>query len=258
MNKVFLLNNKQAFTLLELLIAISIFAMVMGIAFTSYNTSFTIIQDAGGSAKVYAKAKTVMERLMADLESLYIGNDFFFEGSSNEISGYRADDLQFTSTAFVRLHPTDASPGRLIIHYEVEEDADSESLLLYRSQYIATADDEAIKNSRLLLCNDLREVAFYYRNENGDDVENWTKETISEDASPLPALISIRLRFNDAGEDEPSTLFESAITPPIAQYALSKKEEEEKDKRKKAEQEAEQEAEPNKDKSKDDDEDKDT
>jgi prepilin-type N-terminal cleavage/methylation domain-containing protein len=224
MNKVFLLNNKQGFTLLELLIAISIFAMVMGIAFTSYNTSFTIIQDAGDSAKVYAKAKTVMERLMADLESLYIGDDFFFEGSSNEISGFRADDLQFTSTAFVRLHPTDASPGRLIIHYQVEEDTDSESLLLYRSQYIASADDEAIKNSRLLLCNDLKEVAFNYRNKEGDDVENWTKETIPEDAAPLPALISIRLRFNDAGE-EPGTLFESAISPPIAQYATLNTEE---------------------------------
>ncbi len=246
------MNNKRGFTLLELLMAISIFAMVMGIAFTSYNTSFIIIQDAGDSAKVYAKAKTVMERLMADLESLYIGNDFFFEGSSNEISGYRADDLKFTSTAFVRLHPTDASPGRLIIHYEVEEDADSESLLLYRSQHIATADDEAIKNSRLLLCNNLREVAFNYRNENGDDVETWTMETISEDAAPLPALISIRLRFNDTGEDEPGTLFESAISPPIAQYALSSKEEAEKAKEPKPNKDK------NKDKSKDEKKDKDT
>ncbi len=169
---------------------------------------------------------------MTDLESLYVSNDFIFEGSSNEISGYRADNLKFTSTAFVRLHPNDASPGRLIIQYEVEEDTDSGSLLLFRSQYVPTADEETIKNSRLLLCDDLQEVAFDFRKENGDDTENWTKEDIPEDAAPLPALISIRLRFNDAEDDEAGTLFASAITPPIAQYVMSDKEEKEKEKEK--------------------------
>ncbi len=224
MDKFFLLHTKRGFTLLELLMAISIFATVIGVAYSSYNASFTIIQDTGESAKIYAKAKTVMERVMADLESLSVGSTFLFEGNSNEISGYRADEMLFTSNAYVRLHPDDAPSGHLLIHYDVEEEPDSGSLLLYRTQYTPEASEETIKNSRLLLCNNLQEVAFDYRDEKGDDLENWNKETIDDDAAPLPALIRIRLRFNDSGSDEPGTLFESAIMPPMAQYATATKE----------------------------------
>lgn len=210
-------KDTHGFTLIELLIAISIFGMVIGVAYSSYNASFTIINDAGESAKTYAKARTTMERIMADLESLYIGRDILFSGSSEDISGHRADSLQFASTAFVRLHPKQTPSGHHIIHYQVEEDQGSGSLLLYRSQYSPQASEETIKDSRLLLCDNLQEVAFDYRDKEGEELTDWDKEENADDDDiSLPTLISISLRFNDSGDDEPGTLFTSALTLPMA------------------------------------------
>lgn len=208
--------HPHGFTLLELLIAISIFGMVIGIAYSSYNASFSIINTTGKSAKTYAKARTAMERIMGDLESLHIGNDLLFQGTSENISGHRADTLLFTSTSFVRLHPDEMSPGHLLIHYTVEEAPDGASLLLYRSQNSPQADEETIKDSRLLLCDNLQEVAFTYLDKEGEERENWGEDENDEDTSALPSLITISLRFNDSQNDEPGTLFTSALTLPMA------------------------------------------
>ncbi len=213
-------THTHGFTLLELLIAISIFGMVIGIAYSSYNASFSIINTAGKSAKTYAKAQTAMERIMGDLESLHIGSDLLFQGSNEDISGHRADTLQFTSTSFVRLHPDENPHGLLLINYTVEEDPDTASLLLYRSQNAIDADEEAIHDSRLLLCDNLLEVAFTYLDKDGEERDNWGNEESDEgtdkNTSAPPSLISIRLRFNDSPNDEPGTLFTSALTLPMA------------------------------------------
>lgn len=209
--------NTPGFTLLELLIAISIFGMVIGIAYSSYNASFSIISDTGKSAKTYASAKTAMERIMADLESLHIGTDFLFVGSSAEISGHRADTLEFTSTGYVRLHENDTLPGHLIVRYVVVEEQNSSALRLYRSQNTKEADEETVIQSRLLLCDNLQEVAFIYHDKDGEEREDWGEEESDNSAPPLPALITIRLRFNDGGVDEPGTLFTSALTLPMAE-----------------------------------------
>lgn len=209
-------TQPHGFTLLELLIAISIFGMVIGIAYSSYNASFSIINTTEKSAKTYAKARTAMERIMGDLESLYIGNDLLFQGSSENISGHRADTLLFTSTSFIQLHPEEMPSGHLLIHYTVEEDPDGVSLLLYRSQYSPQADEETIKDSRLLLCDNLLEVALTYLDKDGDERENWGEDEDDKDTSALPSLIRISLRFNDSKNDEPGTLFTSALTLPMA------------------------------------------
>lgn len=209
--------NTHGFTLLELLIAISIFGVVIGVAYSSYNASFSIINTAGKSAKTYAKAKTAMERIMGDLESLHIGNDLLFQGSNEEISGHRADNLQFTSTSFVRLHPDENPHGLLLINYTVEESPDATSLLLYRSQNTTEADEETVQDSRLLLCDNLQEVAFTYLDKSGEERDGWGDEESDEHTSALPSLITIRLRFNDSSDDEPGTLFTSALTLPMAE-----------------------------------------
>ncbi len=206
--------HTHGFTLLEILIAISIFGMVIGIAYSSYNASFAIINTAGKKTKTYAKAQTTMERIMGDLESLHIGNNSLFQGSKETISGHRADTLRFTSTSFIRLHPDDNPHGLLLISYAVEEAPDAASLLLYRSQNTVNADEDEVKHSRLLLCDNLQEIAFTYLDKDGEENESWGGDE-GDNTSPLPSVISIRLRFNDSPNNEPGTLFTSALNLPM-------------------------------------------
>lgn len=211
--------SKQGFTLLEILMAIAIFALVMSMAYGSYNATFHIINGAGAQAEIYSKARTAMERIQEDLESFFPGKQMIFTGTSESTGGYRADTLRFTSTAHVRLHPNQAPIGHTIIHYQVQPDPETETLLLYRSELPAltgTADTEENddENLGLLLCDQLLEVAFDYQNAEGEDVEEWGDENETTAPSSLPQMISITLRFADGQEESKGTLFKTALSLP--------------------------------------------
>ena len=167
--------RKQGFTLLEILIAITIFAIVIGLAYSSYNATFHIINSAESQTETYSKARITMERIRGDLESFYPGEKILFKGTQESLGNHRADTLQFLSTAHIQLHPDSVQYGPLLIRYQVQEDPDSDSLLLFRSTQSATAEmeNEDEEKDALLLCDNLLEVAFDYQNEDGEDVEGW-------------------------------------------------------------------------------------
>jgi prepilin-type N-terminal cleavage/methylation domain-containing protein len=209
--------RKEGFTLLELLIAIAIFGMVIGLAYSSYNATFHIIGGAEARTENYSRARVAMERIINDLEAFYPGDNLIFKGSSESPTGHRGDTLTFTSTASVRLHPDSFPVGHVIIRYHVQEDPDSDSLLLYRTERPAlNGEEEDDDRPGLLLCDNLQEVAFDYHNKDGLDVESWGEDEEETDVSSLPTLISISLRFNDGQEDEPGTLFKTSLTLPTA------------------------------------------
>lgn len=210
--------SHQGFTLLEILMAIAIFALVISLAYGSYNASFHIINGAGAQAEIYSKARTTMERIQEDLESFFPGEGMTFTGTSESTGKYRADTLQFTSTAHVRLHPDQAPIGHTIIHYQVQTAPETNTLLLYRLELPAlpgtTDTEEDDDKPGLLLCDQLLEVAFDYQNADGENVEEWGDADDTTAPSSLPAQISITLRFADGQEETNGTLFKTALTLP--------------------------------------------
>ena len=71
-----LLNDKNAsdtrgFTLIEILIAVSILAVVLSTIFASYTGTFSIIEETESQADIYGMARIAMERIQEDLESAY-------------------------------------------------------------------------------------------------------------------------------------------------------------------------------------------
>ncbi len=221
-------TNNNGFTLLEILMAISIFAIVIGLAYSSYNASFRIIGGATSQSEIYSQAQTAMERIREDLESFYPGETSLFTGTSDTINGHRADSLEFTSTASVKFHPWQVNSGHSIISYQVEEDSETKTLSIYRSQQAVTTgeDDEekTEKTSALLLSDTLLEVAFDYQDGEGTEKETWAdsdedKEAGDEDgdaAELLPKLIRLTLRFANGNDDELGILFQTAIVLPAA------------------------------------------
>lgn len=211
-------KSGEGFTLLEILIAIAIFGMVIGLAYSSYNATFHIINSAEEQTDTYAKARISMERIMADLESFYMGKEMFFKGKSESIGAHNGDSLEFTSTAHIQLYPGDVSTGPVVIRYQVTEDPESDSLLLYRLESPLLRPDTIDKdNLGLLLSDSLKEVIFSYRDEDGEEKESWGDEDDTGDDSTLPSLITISLRFNDNEEEGAGTLFQTAIRLPAAE-----------------------------------------
>jgi len=65
-------KENSGFTLLEILIAIFIFAVVMTTIFTSYTGTFRVVDETESQAEIYQMAGIAMERMLEDLESIYI------------------------------------------------------------------------------------------------------------------------------------------------------------------------------------------
>ncbi len=212
-----MIRHKQGFTLLEILIAITIFAMVIGLAYSSYNATFHIIGSAESQSETYSKARIAMERIRGDLESFYPGEEILFKGTTEILGNFRADTLQFLSTAHIKLHPESEPLGPVLIQYLVREDPETDSLLLYRSTLSVSdyMENETTENNELLLCDNLIEVAFDYQNEDGENVDNWGEDEEDENDATLPDMITISLRFNDTDSDT-GTLFQTGIRMPTA------------------------------------------
>lgn len=212
-----MIPNKQGFTLLEILIAITIFSVVIGLAYSSYNASFHIIGSAESQAETYSKARITMERIRGDLESFYPGEEILFKGINVTLGNYRADTLQFLSTAHIKLHAESEPLGPVLIQYFVREDPDADSLLLFRSAQTVTEvmEKEDTEENGLLLCDNLLEVAFDYQNEDGENVANWGEDEEDNRDTILPDMITISLRFNDTDRDT-GILFQTGIRMPTA------------------------------------------
>lgn len=211
-----MISRNQGFTLLEILIAISIFAMVIALAYSSYNATFHIINSAESQTETYSKARITMERIRGDLESFYPGEEILFKGTRETLGNNRADTLQFLSTAHIQLHPDSVPRGPVLVNYQVMEDPDSDSLLLFRSTHPLTDDSEEkdVMDGALLLCDNLLEVAFDYQNKDGENMEGWGEEEVEEEGRTLPEMITISLRFNDTKGDTGGTLFQTGIRLP--------------------------------------------
>ena len=220
-------GKQQGFTLLEILMAIFIFAIVISLAYSSFNASFRIIDSTSSQSATYSMAKVAMERIQEDLESFYPAEEMIFSGRTDTIGGHRADSLEFTSSAAVRLHPKQKLTGYTIISYQVREDPETKTLQLFRSENPAFTDsDEKNSNSKqLLLCTNLLEVAFDYRNSDGMDVTEWDEKINKDGNMELPELISITLRFVDSNDNRDEereeggrgTLFKTSLIIPASE-----------------------------------------
>jgi prepilin-type N-terminal cleavage/methylation domain-containing protein len=106
-------KKRSGFTLVEILLAVFIFAIVLSIIYTSYTATFRIIDETEYQADVYRMARVTLERLYEDLESVYAAKSsespeseeesrqvVEFVGEEAEINGKGPPSLQRARSIF--------------------------------------------------------------------------------------------------------------------------------------------------------------
>ena len=195
-------RNSQGFTLAELLIAILIFSLVVSMTYAAFSTTFRVIEDASSSSKYAERARVTLARVAEDLESLYFADNGIFAGKETFYGELRGDSLSFTSRAHLIFHKDSAPAGYATISYRVEETADREGLRLFRSDVAYLPGERNDEEKGFLLCEDLREVAFTYINENGAEQENWDSEQQKErEDQEIPRAVRVKISFPDEKEE---------------------------------------------------------
>ncbi len=215
-------SSNHGFTLLEILMATSIFAIVVSLAYGSYRSTFRIIDQTESQTKIYNQARITMDRISCDLSSLYLGNSGFLQGKPQTLGNKEADSIQFTSTAHLVLSREEQPSGYATISYTVEEDPETRELRLFRHDQAfrpAETNEQPEAGGGILLCDGLQEFRLLYYGNKGEQKDSWDSEEIEEadtNAQKLPDRIEVSLLFADPSAGGKPVRFTTATTFPNA------------------------------------------
>ena len=217
--------NRRGFTLLEILIAMFIFAVVLTTIFTSYTGTFRIIDETESQTDIYAMARIVLSRIQEDLESINFKEaktsepeesspqPAMFLGEDNEIKGRDADSLRFLSRAHLIFNEEDENPGIARISYYVSENEVGDDLVLYRSDTPELEEPSEEGTGGLILCDGLYSINVTYYDADDESHEHWDASG-TEFRNQLPKMVSILLEFvNDESPEKPHKFMTSVALP---------------------------------------------
>ena len=218
-----------AFTLLEILIAMFIFAIVLSTIYTSYTGAFRIVDETESQTDIYEMARIALERMHEDLECVYIpGNPKSAEpeepasalskflGEDKEIEGRSADPLRFNSTAHLVFSEEDVASGTAEIAYYVEEGDEGEGFVLYRSDTSTFEEKPEEQTGGLVLCDSLVSVSFAYYDDEGEVSDDWDS-TSDQLKNQIPRMVSILLEFQNKSDPETPCKFLTTVALPVGQ-----------------------------------------
>jgi type II secretory pathway pseudopilin PulG len=219
-----ILRCSRAMTLLEIMLALLVLAMVIFMVSLSLSGSLRVIDSTQKQGEIYFRAQVALQRISEDLASALLVDGFEFIGEKVEIDGLRADSLAFTSTAHVVFDPEYDNPGIALISYRVvSDDAGEGELVLLRGDSLLAStvmSDSGSEEKRdgYLLSDSLRSVRFAYFDEGGEEHDTWnTLVEDQPDASPrkLPVSVQCTLDFWLDRENESSLEFTTRILLPV-------------------------------------------
>lgn len=219
------LHSTSGMTLLEVMLATLVLAMVVAMVSLSLSGSLQTIDAALDQGGLYRRAEIALSRISEDLAGAQLVSEFDFIGERGEEGAERSDSLSFVSSSHVYFTPSQGSSGLALIQYRTEpKDDGSPELVLYRTDTLLrplseeeTKELTASEDTGLVLCDKLRSVSFTYFDHNGDMQEIWDTEQDSEqneDPPSLPAAVSIRLEFWLDEEEERSIPFSTKVLLP--------------------------------------------
>jgi prepilin-type N-terminal cleavage/methylation domain-containing protein len=221
--------ESKGFTLLELLIAIFIIAVVIAVLYTSYAGTFRNIDEARAQTDTYRRARIALERITEDLESAYLFQGMketddedegppypgVFIGEAVAYEGRNASRLRFSSRAHIDFLEERTTPARAEINYYAIESETDKRFILYRSD-TPEFDHRPKKNEGgLPVCDNLRSIEFTYHDNEGQGHENWDS-TKGDFEGRLPLMVTVQLDFSINEDEEVPLRFMTAVAIPLA------------------------------------------
>lgn len=219
-------NCQYGFTLLEIVVAIAIFAVIVSIIFPAYTGTFRNIEIAESQSDIYEMARTAMIRIVEDLESTYIPEPITgeqgagdtaldaFIGQDDFLEGRDADRIRFFSRSHIDLAESQDETGEAKIAYYplIKED---NSITLYRSDTRGNLEWPEDNTGGWRICEGLYSINFTYRGKDGNTYDTWDETSMGE-GNRLPVMVTITLKFVDKDDPEKPLIFSTSVALPLA------------------------------------------
>ena len=199
-------TTRQAFTLLELMVAIVIMVIAMSIAFQAFSGIIRGWKRGTEVANGIKHGDYVINQLVAALDStIYFYNPkktYAFTVEKDNMRGYPADAISFVtaSSAFIPANsPYIKGPHRINLFLDTDDRGDP-ALFILPMPAIANPDDfeDDFEAEPILVSREVRglEILFW-------DAENeqWTEEWEAENSVPERIQVTVLIAPPDANED---------------------------------------------------------
>ena len=194
------MSDNRGFTLLELLLAIAVFALVTVIGYGAYRATVSNLARVESEGEAIERSAAILGRLAEELASLVFDGEVFFMGETASYPGGRCDRLEFLGNSPLLLDTNERRPGPVLIAYRTEREQDSGLLTLYRSEgdlLPGVVPGQGPTRSHLL-ARGLKEIRFAYHRDDGAIDQTWQARGEKEQGQggpPLPRAVTIELIY---------------------------------------------------------------
>ncbi|MGQ9695497.1 MAG: prepilin-type N-terminal cleavage/methylation domain-containing protein [Thermodesulfobacteriota bacterium] len=197
--------DKKGFTLLEVLITLSILGVVLSIIYMTFNQSMLVMAAIEERADTLAKGRLILERMSRELRNTFISataraNHPFRLGlvaQTQKEKGFYRDRIDFTAFA-----PPGGDAGENTGHiqeigYLLDNAPGAEGLTLFRRQDEAWDGDILRGGIRQPICPKVQELCFVFFDQAGGKHKEWNS-LAGDRQGNLPTRVEIKLVIEDA------------------------------------------------------------
>jgi general secretion pathway protein J len=214
---------ESGFTLMEVLVAIAILAIVVTTILASFNSVFSTTEVLDESADLYAMAKNCMKRIVLDLESIHIvqrpiykppeldqpPDPYRIVATTKDIGGTGFAQIRFTSRAHVGLENSPREGIAEIIYYV--QSSDDGHPVLRRADNLYPYPDFEERGSDPALSKYVKSLTFKFYDAEGSEYDVWDSDS-DEFGYATPKVIAIQLEL---ANDSASQTFETRVLLPL-------------------------------------------
>lgn len=222
LNSTSLSRAERGFTLLEILIASFILAIVISTVYGAYRGSLTLMEGMDEERRVNELAEQTFMRMIRDLSAIAPIEGRFKFSTGPSKAGPDFSDLTFVSQAHLAFQEKEIPAGLAEISYEAEESEEEGSFRLLRKDVLAQEGEETKESlSGFILCEDIHSLTYKFIDVNGNEHITWDTEKGSEmERNRLPLLIIIELRLINRRDREHPYVFITKVYLPAAKRII--------------------------------------
>ncbi|MGB9498426.1 MAG: prepilin-type N-terminal cleavage/methylation domain-containing protein [Dissulfuribacterales bacterium] len=207
-------RSRSGFTLLEILIAIFIFAIIISTVYGSFNAVISRTEAINNGVGAFEMARVCLNRMMSDLNAIYVEqkplyhkpdyNDppdpYRFVGKETFEGVKTFSQLRFASFAHLSMSKKTEKGIAEIVYYVEERGYPESEYVLKRSDTLYSDDEDyefEEKDSDPVLCEGLEELSFAYFDDEGNEYERWDSDADSyKNATPRAIGITLTINYN--------------------------------------------------------------
>jgi general secretion pathway protein J len=216
-------HANRGFTLLEIMIAIFIFAVVITTIFTSYNAISSGNEIIDQNTASYEMATNCMNRMIIDLKSIYLSLPpgysppalgeppelYRIVGETIDIQGKAFPRLRFTSLSHIPFGEKRESGIAEIVYYV--QAAEDGNYVLKRADKLYPYGEFEEKSGDPVLCRNVKSLTFKYYDRDGTEYDLWDSDS-EEFGYSTPETIDIKLELAEGSD---SFAFETMVNLPV-------------------------------------------